>query len=173
MKQTTYTIDSNFPNFNLVGSTNDQSNQFNTYSLSDFNDKWLVIFFYPYDFTFVCPTEIEEFGRLTDEFAKYNCEILGCSTDSEYVHNAWRQQDKRIKDIPYPLLSDKDQQLSRQLGILTDKGYSRRATYILNQEGKINHLSINADSVGRKPLETLRILKALQHGDLCMVNWEE
>jgi peroxiredoxin (alkyl hydroperoxide reductase subunit C) len=172
VKTINYTIGSKFPAFNLMGSE-PTDKKFVEYDSKDLKDKWFVIFFYPYDFTHICPTEIEEFGRLAHDFYELDCPVFACSTDSEYVHNAWREKDVRIKNVPYPILSDKDHKLSSELGILTGKGHSMRATYIVNDENSIMHLTINADSVGRKPAETLRTLKALQYGEPCVVNWGE
>jgi peroxiredoxin (alkyl hydroperoxide reductase subunit C) len=134
--------------------------------------RWLVVFFWPKDFTFVCPTEIEAFGRLTPEFEARGAQVLGASTDSEYVHLAWRQQHPALKELPFPMLADLKRELSTALGILDrEEGVCLRATFVVDPEGVIRFASANDLAVGRSPEEVLRVLDALQTGGLCPVNW--
>ncbi|MGH6948267.1 MAG: peroxiredoxin [Kiloniellales bacterium] len=135
--------------------------------------KWLVIFAWPKDFTFVCPTEIAAFGKLNGEFADRDAQILGLSTDSEFVHLAWKRDHEDLRDLPFPMLADVKRELSAALGILDAKeGVCLRATFIVDPEGVVRHVSVNDLSVGRNPQETLRILDALQTDELCPCNWQ-
>lgn len=139
-----------------------------------YGNKWLVVFFYPKDFTFVCPTEITAFGDLLKEFESRNAQILGGSTDSEFVHWAWRKHHKPLNDLPFPLLADVKRELTNALGILDhSEGVAQRATFIVDPDGIIRHISVNDLSVGRNPKETLRILDALQTNELCPCNWSK
>ncbi|QDU65919.1 peroxiredoxin [Engelhardtia mirabilis] len=136
--------------------------------------KWRVIFAWPKDFTFICPTEIAAFGKLEREFADRDTQILGLSTDSEFVHLAWRQNHDDLRDLPFPMLADVKRELSQALGILDEKeGVCLRATFIVDPEGVIQHVSVNGLDVGRNPQETLRILDALQTDELCPCNWQK
>lgn len=140
--------------------------------LNENKGKWLVIFAYPKDFTFICPTEIKAFGDLNNEFEDRDANLIGFSTDSEFVHRAWRQDNEKIKDVPFPLLSDNNGSLSKALGIYNEEeGIAERATFIVDPNGIIQHVSINSGSVGRNPDEILRILNALQQDELCPCNW--
>lgn len=147
--------------------------EFHRVSLADFAGKWLVLFFYPRDFTFICPTEIEEFGKLYEEFQKNNCEVVAASTDSEYVHQAWFTTDKRLKDVTYPIIADTTQELSLDYSVLDNDGSAQRGTFIIDPEGILRFMLVSADSVGRNIEETLRIVKALQTGEKCPANWKE
>ena len=141
--------------------------------LTDAEGKWLVIFAYPKDFTFICPTEIKAFSDLNDEFEDMDAQVLGFSTDSEFVHRAWRNDHADIKDVKFPLVADTNGSLSRDLGIYNEEeGIAERATFIVDPMGVIQHVSINAGSVGRNPDEILRILDALQQDELCPCNWK-
>jgi peroxiredoxin (alkyl hydroperoxide reductase subunit C) len=134
--------------------------------------KWLVLFAWPMDFTFVCPTEIAEFGRQNDAFVARGAQVLGFSTDTQYVHLAWRSQHPQLKGIPFPMLADTRRELSSALGILhkTD-GVPLRATFIVDPEGVIRWSSVNDLSVGRSVPEVLRVLDALQTDELTPCNW--
>lgn len=136
--------------------------------------KWKVVFFWPKDFTFVCPTEIAAFGKLNGEFADRDAVLYGVSCDSEFVHLNWRLHNEDIKHLPFPMLADIKRELSTALGIL-DKaaGVPLRATFVVDPEGTIQHVSINGLNVGRNPQETLRILDALQTDELCPCNWNK
>jgi len=139
-----------------------------------YKGKWLVVFFWPKDFTFVCPTEIAAFGRLNGEFADRDTQLLGVSTDSEFVHFAWRRSHEDLRDLPFPMLADIKRELSQGLGILDKaEGVALRATFIVDPEGIIRFASVNDLSVGRNPQEVLRVLDALQTDELCPCNWQK
>jgi peroxiredoxin (alkyl hydroperoxide reductase subunit C) len=132
-----------------------------------------VIFFYPKDFTFVCPTEIKAFGDLNKEFNSRETQVLTASTDNEFVHLAWRSQKEELKTLPFPMLSDIKRELSTSLGIIDEaEGVAQRATYVVDPNGIIRHVSVNDLSVGRNPKEILRVLDALQTDELCPCNWQ-
>jgi lipoyl-dependent peroxiredoxin subunit C len=136
--------------------------------------KWKVIFFWPKDFTFVCPTEIAAFGKLARDFAERDAVIYGVSIDSEYVHLAWRQNHEDLKDLPFPMLADIKRELALAFGVLDRKeGVALRATFIVDPEGVIRFVSVNDLSVGRNPQEVLRVLDALQTDELCPCNWQK
>lgn len=169
------TIGDQFPAFDLkaVIST-DPKSAFE--QLSDKSDagKWKVVFFWPKDFTFVCPTEIAAFGKLNKEFAERDAVLYGVSTDSEFVHLAWRQNHADLKALPFPMLADLKRELSQSLGILDKaEGVCLRATFIVDPEGIIRFVSVNDLSVGRNPQEVLRVLDALQTDELCPCNWQK
>jgi lipoyl-dependent peroxiredoxin subunit C len=168
-------IGKKFPEFNLkatVSTTPDQA--FAQLNRDAYKGKWLVVFFYPKDFTFVCPTEIKGFADLDREFKDRDAQILSASVDSEFVHLAWRQNHPDLKDLPFPMLSDIKRELSTALGILDDQeGVSQRATYIVDPDGIIRFVYVTDLSVGRNPKEVLRILDGLQTDELCPCNWEK
>ncbi|HEV8548775.1 MAG TPA: peroxiredoxin [Polyangiaceae bacterium] len=138
-----------------------------------YSGKWLVLFFWPKDFTFVCPTEIAEFGRKEKEFQKRGAQVLGASTDNEFVHLAWREHDKSLQDLPFPMLSDIKHELSNSLGILDkEEGVALRATFIVDPEGKIQWVSVNNLNTGRNVDEVIRALDALQTGELTPCGWQ-
>ncbi|HXJ32593.1 MAG TPA: peroxiredoxin [Candidatus Eisenbacteria bacterium] len=135
--------------------------------------KWKVVFFWPMDFTFVCPTEIAEFGRRTADFRARGAEVLGVSTDTHYVHLAWRTHEPMLRDLPFPMIADTKRELATALGVLhPSEGVALRATFIVDPEGTIRHASVNDLAVGRSVDETLRILAALQTGGLTPCNWK-
>jgi len=159
------------PEFALEGVLN---GKFHTYRLSDYKGKWVVLFFYPLDFTFVCPTEIAEFARQDKEFAARDAQVLGLSGDTHFVHLAWRQNHADLKALPFPMLADLRRELSQSLGILDkSEGVCLRATFIVDPEGIIRFVSVNDLSVGRNPQEVLRVLDALQTDELCPCNWQK
>ena len=164
-----------FPQYSLTATVNTKPGQeFQTITDADYAGKWKVYFFWPKDFTFICPTEIVGFSRLTAEFAARSAQVLGGSIDSEYVHLAWRTHHPELKDIAFPMLSDIKRELCQALGILDrHAGVAQRATFIVDPEGVIRFLSVNDLSVGRNPQEVLRVLDALQSGELCPVNWHK
>ena len=136
--------------------------------------KWLVFFFYPKDFTFVCPTEISGFNDLSKNFEDRDAQLIGGSIDSEFVHRAWCQHQKELKTLSFPLISDVKRELSSHLGILSkEEGVTHRATFIVDPDGVVRHVSINDLNVGRNPKEVLRILDALQTDELCPCNWSQ
>ncbi|MBI1956951.1 MAG: peroxiredoxin [Candidatus Niyogibacteria bacterium] len=139
-------------------------------SLKDHAGRWLVLFFYPRDFTFICPTELKEFAKLEKEFESCNCAILAASTDSEWSHKNWFERD--LPDVRYPILADTTQELSRAYNVLDTDGSSQRGTFIIDPDGILKWMVISAGSVGRSVKETIRSLRALQSGELCPVEWE-
>jgi peroxiredoxin (alkyl hydroperoxide reductase subunit C) len=163
-----------FPSFSMKAVvSNDPKTGIIDYSSESLNGKWSVIFFYPKDFTFVCPTEIKAFGDLNKEFNSRETQVLTASTDNEFVHLAWRSQKEELKTLPFPMLSDIKRELSMSLGILDEaEGVAQRATYIVDPTGIIRHVSVNDLSVGRNPKEILRVLDALQTDELCPCNWQ-
>ncbi len=165
-----------FPKFSLTATVNvgpDLSAAFQKITESDFAGKWKVYFFWPKDFTFVCPTEISGFGDVNEEFAKRNTQILGGSTDSEFVHHAWRTHHPDLKNLPFPMLADVKHELSEELEILDPKeGVCQRATFIVDPDNVIRFVMVTDLSVGRNPQEVLRVLDALQTGGLTPCNWK-
>jgi peroxiredoxin (alkyl hydroperoxide reductase subunit C) len=145
-------------------------------SLSDYRGKWLVLFFYPMDFTFVCPTEITAFNDRADEFFEVGAEILGVSVDSVYVHRAWIQtpRDKNgLGELKYPLASDITKEVSRAYDVLVEeKGVALRGLFIIDPEGVLRYQVVHDLNVGRSVDETLRVLEALQAGGLCPADWK-
>jgi peroxiredoxin (alkyl hydroperoxide reductase subunit C) len=140
------------------------------YSLSRYKGKWLVLFFYPADFTFICPTEVIGFSKLAKEFADEAAEILGVSVDSLDSHRSWANE---LGGIDYPLLSDEHKTLSRAYGILDEReGVPLRATFIINPDGEVSYLVVSHVNVGRSVEETLRVLKALRTDRLCPSEWK-
>jgi alkyl hydroperoxide reductase subunit AhpC len=141
-------------------------------ALADYRGKWVVLFFYPRDFTFVCPTEIRSFGDLHSEFTKESAVVLGASTDSYHVHKAWFETDPLLRNVNYPVIADASHKLSDAFGILFDDGSALRATFIIDPEGIVRHIQVNDLDVGRSVDETLRILRALGTGGLCPAGWQ-
>jgi peroxiredoxin (alkyl hydroperoxide reductase subunit C) len=142
-----------------------------TVSLSDLRGRWVVLFFYPRDFTFVCPTEIQEFSRLHPQFKRERAVVVAASTDSYFSHKAWYETDARLQDVMYPVLADTSHRISAQYGVLMDDGTALRGTYIIDPDGIVRHLQINDLDVGRNVEETLRLLRALRTGELCPASW--
>ena len=133
-----------------------------------------MLFFWPKDFTFVCPTENAEFGKLYSEFVERDAEILGASTDSEFVHLAWRNQHPDLKELPFPMLADIKRELTSSLGILDEhEGVAQRATFIIDPNGVVRFVMVTDLNVGRNPHEVLRVLDALQTDELCPCNWKK
>lgn len=145
--------------------------EFKEISLADYKGKWVILFFYPADFTFVCPTEITQFRDHLQEFKDASAEVLGCSTDSEHSHRRWIRDD--LKDLGYPLLADLTRRMSRDYGVyLEDRGIATRGTFIIDPEQKIQYIGLHNTSVGRDANEILRVLKGLQSGELCAAGWK-
>lgn len=137
-------------------------------------DKWRVFFFWPNDFTFVCPTEIAEFGKLNQEFTDRDAVLYGASTDSEFVHLAWRQHKEELVNLPFPMLADVKRELTQALGILDkNEGVAQRATFIVDPQNIIRFVMVTDLNVGRNPKEVLRVLDALQTDELCPCNWQK
>lgn len=162
-----------FPSFELIATvSNDLKDCFKKISNETYKDKWLVLFFWPKDFTFVCPTEILSFSDLKDEFANRNAQVLGCSTDNEFVHLAWRKD--ALKDVQIPMMSDIKRDLCGQLGIIDQNhGVAQRATYIIDPKGTIRFVMVTDMNIGRSSEEVLRVLDALQTDGLCPCNWKK
>jgi alkyl hydroperoxide reductase subunit AhpC len=140
--------------------------------LSQHRGKWVVLFFYPRDFTFICPTEIASFGAMQNDFERENAVVIGVSTDSFYTHKAWFESDPRLMNINYPVIADTGHQMSGAFDVLLDDGAALRGTFIIDPEGILRHMSINELDVGRNVNETLRVLQALRTGELCPVGWK-
>ena len=133
---------------------------------------WRVVFFWPKDFTFVCPTEISAFGDLYQDFEDRDCQIVGVSVDNEYTHYAWRRSHEKLQDLPFPMASDLKRELAAATGVLNADGVADRATFIIDPNNVIQSVSITSDSVGRNTDETLRQLDALQSDALRACNWQ-
>jgi alkyl hydroperoxide reductase subunit AhpC len=169
------TIEDKFPAFKLKGAVSlEKGKEFQDVTSEEYPGKWKVVFFWPKDFTFVCPTEIASFGKKNRDFAERDAQILGVSTDNEFVHLAWRKSHPDLKDLPFPMLSDIKHDLARALGILhPTEGVAMRATFIVDPEGTIRFVSVTDLDVGRNVDEVLRVLDALQTDELCPCNWQK
>ena len=168
-------IGDKFPAFDLqaVVST-DMDSAFEQVSNDSFEGKWKVVFFWPKDFTFICPTEIAAFGKLEGEFADRDTQLLGVSTDSEFVHLAWRRSHDDLRDLPFPMLSDIKRELTTALGIIDDEaGVAQRAAFIVDPDNIVRFIYVTDLNVGRSPEEVLRVLDALQTDELCPCNWQK
>ncbi len=162
-----FTADAVYPDFSIA-----------PFTLSSLRGKYVVLFFYPMDFTFVCPSEILAFDRALDEFKSRNCAIVSVSTDSAYAHFAWKSTDPKnggIGNIRFPMVADITKSISREYGILYNDSVALRGLFVIDRDGIIQHATINNLSIGRNVAETLRVLDALQfhekHGDVCPANW--
>jgi peroxiredoxin len=146
--------------------------------LQDYLGKWIVLAFYPADFTFVCPTELEDFAERYDDFKAEDGEILSVSTDTAFVHKAWHDHSDAISKVGYPMIADPAGEISKQFGTYKeDEGLSWRATFIINPDGEVAHLEIHNNSIGRNVSEILRRLQAAKYtreheGQVCPVNWQ-
>ena len=143
-----------------------------TINLAETNGKWKILFYWPKDFTFVCPTEIVGYGELQRDFADRDAVLIGASTDTSHVHFAWRKSDERLAAADFPWIADNKKELATALGILDrNEGVAFRATFIVDPDNVIQQVTVNGLNVGRNPQETLRILDALQTDELCPCNW--
>jgi peroxiredoxin (alkyl hydroperoxide reductase subunit C) len=168
------TIGDQFPQFELTGVTGPIDDmKFETFHNKSSDKGWSVVFFWPKDFTFVCPTEIAAFGKLNEEFADRDAQILGVSVDSEFVHHAWRRNHADLRDLPFPMLSDIKRELASECGVLGEDGVAQRAVFIVDPNNEIQFVMVTAGSVGRNPNEVLRVLDALQTDELCPCNWSK
>ncbi|NUV57597.1 peroxiredoxin, partial [Streptomyces coelicolor] len=157
------TVGDKFPEFELTACVSlEKGKEFETIDHKTYEGKWKVVFAWPKDFTFVCPTEIAAFGKLNDEFADRDAQVLGFSGDSEFVHHAWRKDHDDLRDLPFPMMADPKHELMRDLGIEGEDGYAKRAVFIVDQNNEIQFSMVTAGSVGRNPKEVLRVLDALQ-----------
>ena len=169
------TIGQAFPKFNTKAVISSHlQDAFVEINDKSYPDKWRVFFFWPKDFTFVCPTEIAEFGRLNSEFIDRDAQLMGVSTDSEFVHLAWKQQKDELRNLAFPMLADVKRELTQALGILDhNEGVAQRATFIVDPQGIIRFVMVTDLNVGRNPQEVLRVLDALQTDELCPCNWQK
>jgi peroxiredoxin (alkyl hydroperoxide reductase subunit C) len=164
-----------FPQFKLQSVVSlEKGKEFREITNESYEGKWQVVFFWPMDFTFICPTEIAEFGRRNGDFQDRDAQVLGASTDTHFVHLAWRKDHEDLGSLPFPMLADTKRELSQALGILHKQdGVALRATFIVDPEGVIRWASVNDLSVGRNVDEVLRVLDALQTDELCPCNWKK
>ncbi len=169
-----------FPKFNLKAVDGeafdniDIESAFVDISNDTYAGKWAVYFFYPKDFTFVCPTEIAAFAAMDEEFKDRGAQLITGSTDSEFVHWAWRKHQPQLRDLPIPMLADIKRELTGALGILDkDEGVAQRATFIVDPKGVVRFTMVTDLNVGRNPNEVLRVLDALQTDELCPCNWNK
>ncbi len=159
------------PDFKLPAYQKGLKDDYRDLSLKEFKGKWIILFFYPRDFTFVCPTEIEGFAKMEKDFEKINTQILAASTDSVQSHKAWYERD--LKDVGFPIVADTAHTLTRAYEILKeDSGEAERGTFIIDPEGNLRYVVMSDDNVGRSVEETMRVVRALQTGGLCPVDWE-
>lgn len=168
------TVSDRLPSFRLQACVSlEKGREFQEITNDDLRGKWTVLFFWPMDFTFVCPTEIAEFARRNKDFAERDAQVIGASIDSQYVHLAWRREHADLRNVPFPMLADVKRELSSALGVLhPSEGVALRATFIVDPDGIIRWASVNDLSVGRSVPETLRVLDALQTDELCPCNWQ-
>ncbi|MEL7491025.1 MAG: peroxiredoxin [Pseudomonadota bacterium] len=176
----TISVGEQLPAFDLTavdGKPFDQINIDNVFvnvTNKSFPNKWIVLFFYPKDFTFVCPTEIAAFGDLNEEFTDRDAQVLAASTDTEFTHWAWRKHQDELRDLPFPMLADVKRELSEALGVLDkNEGVSQRAVFIADPDGVVRFSMVTDLNVGRNPQEVLRVLDALQTDELCPCNWSK
>jgi peroxiredoxin 2/4 len=138
----------------------------------DHRGHWVVLVFYPRDFTFVCPTELAELADLAPAFADEEAAVMAVSTDSWFTHRRWFEDDPTLADVRYPVLADTAHELSRAFGVLEPDGTCRRGTFVIDPEGVVRHATVSDGSVGRSAAETLRVLRALRTGELCPASWQ-
>ncbi|PCC73305.1 peroxiredoxin (alkyl hydroperoxide reductase subunit C) [Nannocystis exedens] len=168
------TVGDQFPQFALQAVVSrEKGKEFTEINDKSYAGKWRVFFFWPMDFTFICPTEIAEFGRRSGDFADRDAQVLGVSTDTHFVHLAWRNHHDDLRDLKIPMLADTKRELSQALGILHKDGVPLRATFIVDPQGIIRWVSVNDLSVGRSVPEVLRVLDGLQTDELCPCNWQK
>lgn len=169
------TVGNTLPSFRLRAAVSlEPGKQFQDVQNDTYAGKWLVLFAWPLDFTFVCPTEIAEFGKRNADFQDRDAQVLGLSCDSEFVHLAWRTHHPDLKNLPFPMLADTKRELTQALGILhPQEGIPLRATYLVDPQGVIRFASVHDLDVGRNVDEVLRTLDALQTGELCPCNWKK
>ncbi|MCC7499421.1 MAG: peroxiredoxin [Bryobacterales bacterium] len=164
-----------FPSYSLKATVStDKDKAFTTITDADHGGKWKVYFFWPKDFTFVCPTEIAAFAKKDQDFKDRDAQLLGGSTDSEFVHLAWRNHHPDLKELPFPMLADVKRELCAALGVLDrSEGVAQRATFIVDTDNVIRFVAVTDLSVGRNVDDVLRVLDALQTDELCPCNWQK
>ena len=164
-----------FPSFALQAVVSlEKGKEFQELSATSFPGKWLVVFFWPMDFTLLCPTEITAFGKKNGEFVDRDTQVLGASVDSQFVHLAWRKDREELRSLPFPMLADNKRALSSALGILhPEEGVALRATYIVDPQGIVRWACANDMKIGRSVDEVLRVLDALQTDELCPCGWKK
>ncbi|HSN69367.1 MAG TPA: peroxiredoxin [Thermoanaerobaculia bacterium] len=169
------TVGDKLPEFKVKAVVSlEKGKEFTEITNETYRGKWQVLFFWPKDFTFICPTEIAEFGKKNADFTDRDAQVLGASTDQEFVHHAWRTHHADLKDLPFPMLADTKRELSEKLGVLhKEEGVPLRATFIIDPDGIIRFVSVNDLSVGRNVDEVVRTLDALQTDELCPCNWKQ
>ena len=172
-------IGEKMPEFNLVSvkpgfNEPEESGEsaFESFSDSSFDGKWKVIYFYPMDFTFICPTEIIEFASINEELEKRDCILIGGSTDNEFCKLAWRREHPGLSKLNHRSFADPQGKLTSELGLMSEEGVAYRATMIVDPDNIVQHICVNALDTGRNPIETLRTLEALQAGGLTACNWK-
>lgn len=147
------------------------SGDFKDVSLKDYKGKWVVLFFYPLDFTFVCPTELRAFAKMEKDFKEAGAAVIACSTDSAYSHKAWFERD--MKEVQYPVMADTNHSISRSYDVLIEeKGIANRGVFLIDPNGILKAATVTDLGVGRSVTETLRVLKASQSGELCPADWK-
>ncbi len=175
MQNRILSVGSSFPSFSKKAVVSLEKNQeFSTINSTDHIEagKWLVMFWWPKDFTFVCPTEIAEFNKHFHDFEDRDAILIGASTDSEFVHAAWRRDHNDLRELKFPMLADTSKSLAEELGILeAEEKIAYRVTYIVDPQGIIRWTAVNDLAVGRNVNEVLRVLDALQTDELCPCNW--
>ncbi len=173
-----YNIDQPFPGFSLE-TYRRNGDKVEHLKNGDFKGEWLVLFFYPADFTFVCPTELADMAKRYEEFKKYHAEVVGVSTDTVFTHKAWLEAEELLKSVDFPMAADHNGKLSRELGIYDESsGVAQRAAFIIDPDGVLRAVDITSDSIGRSAGEILRKVKALHFvrtnpGHVCPASWDE
>ena len=164
-----------FPQFAVKATVSlEKGKEFQTITDQEYPGKWKVYFFWPKDFTFVCPTEIAAFGKANKNFQDRDTQVLGGSTDTEWVHHAWRTHHADLKNLPFPMLADVKRELTQKLGILDpSEGVAQRATFIVDPDNVIRFVMVTDLAVGRSVDEVIRVLDALQSDELCPCNWHK
>jgi len=166
------TVGDHFPSFEVYACVSTEAgHEFATIDHKTYEGQWRVVFFWPMDFTSVCPTELVAFGALHSAFAERGARVLGVSTDTEVVHLAWRQSRADLADIPFPMLADTKRELTQACGILGDDGVAQRATFIIDPDNVVQFSMVNSGDVGRNVDEVLRVLDAVQTGESTPCGW--
>ena len=177
MESKLISVGAQFPKFEKIACVSlEKGKEFGTITSEDHKKEgqWMVMFWWPKDFTFVCPTEIAEFNQQAGEFRDRDAMLIGASTDSEFVHAAWRRDHDDLRGLKFPMLADTSKSLADELGILeSNEKIAYRATFIVDPEGIVRWVSVYDLSVGRNVNEVIRVLDALQTDELCPCNWEK